>query len=357
MHAGYRVRRTAGRAVRNVHHGRTKFWGSDVERFIDTDKVSGQLRPRMIDLERRAISLTRFDRSDQAGDLSEPPNCGGFGRVHLFETEAFDDWPPNPLPIRPASRALGMAPTTSLPAQVFQNSGCNWRCWYCFVPFADLSARRGEMVDVTQLIDWDLEAHPEPHVIDLSGGQPDLTPEWTVWVLEELDKRQADHVYVWSDDNLSTDHIWTALTPAQRDFLGSHRRYGRAVCLKGYDASSFAFNTAAAPDLFDRQLELLSRIHHGTSIDYYVYLTITTPSVDELDRRMSTFLDRLQSIDESLPLRCVPLKVLEWGPVTRRMTMKHHEALGLQHVALGAWLEEIATRFPGAHPAIEDVSR
>ena len=189
--------------------------------YIDTDRYSSALRELMIDRAGRAISLTNFGRSAQAADLSRPPNCDGFGRVHRFEEEAFDDWPPNPLPIRPrVLRGLVSPMAASLTAQVFQSSGCNWRCWYCYVPFTDLTARHGTLVTVDQMIDWTLAEHADSHVVDLSGGQPDLTPEWPVWFLKGLDARGVDHVYVWSDDNLSTDYLWRYLSPADIDLLG-----------------------------------------------------------------------------------------------------------------------------------------
>ncbi|TDX04018.1 radical SAM protein [Kribbella sp. VKM Ac-2566] len=325
--------------------------------FIDTDPVSADLRLRMINHDRRAISLTRFPDSDQLADLSVAPNCDGFGRVHTFVEDAFEDWPVNPLPIRPAARALGLNSPISLQAQVFQNSGCNWRCWYCYVPFADLTARRGTMVAVSEMVEGTLRAHDGPHVVDLSGGQPDLTPEWPVWFLQKLDDRNAAHVYVWSDDNLSTDYLWTTLSPEERDFLGEHPRYGRACCIKGYDAESFSFNTLAAPAMFRRQFDLLRRLRETTRIDYYVYLTITTPTTVGLVQRMRAFVDGLQKIHEWLPLRCVPLKILEWGPVTPRLTPERQEALQHQIAAVDAWREEIERRFPGAKPAIEDVPR
>jgi uncharacterized Fe-S cluster-containing radical SAM superfamily protein len=328
-----------------------------VSGFIDTDRASADLRSRMLDLERRAVSLTRFSTSDQLGDLSEPPNCDGFGRVHTFVEDAFDDWPTNPLPIRPALRGLGLEARDLLAAQVFQSSGCNWRCWYCFVPFADLTARRGTMVPVPQMVEWTLAVHREPHMVDLTGGQPDLTPEWAMWFLEELDRRGADWVYVWSDDNLSADYLWTVLSERQRGFLGEHPRYGRACCIKGYDPESFSFNTLAGPTMFRRQFELLRRLRETTSIDYYVYLTITTPTTSDLSAKMRAFVDRLQAIHEWLPLRCVPLKILEWSPVTPRLTNEHMDALQNQHAAVEVWLEEIARRFPGTNLAIEDVPR
>lgn len=325
--------------------------------FIDTDRASTDLRAHMLDVRRRGVSLTRFSSSEQASDLSEPPNCDGFGRIHTFVEDAFDDWPSNPLPIRPALRGLGLEPGDSLAAQVFQNSGCNWRCWYCFVPFADLTARRGTIIPVSQTVEWTLAERQQPLMVDLTGGQPDLTPEWPVWFLEELDQRGVDQVYVWSDDNLSTDYLWTALSDEQRAYLGEHPRYGRACCIKGYDTESFSFNTLAEPAMFARQFELLQRLRETTSIDYYVYLTITTPTTSDLSAKMRSFVDRLQAIHQWLPLRCVPLKVLEWGPVTPRLTEERRRALQNQHAAVEAWLEELARRFPGTNVAIEDVPR
>lgn len=324
---------------------------------IDTDGVSARLRSRMITHGDRSISLTNFTSSEQSGDLTNPPNCSGFGRRHLFEVEAFNDWPPNPLPIRPAWRALSQPPNESISAQVFQNSGCNWRCWYCFVPFADLTTQKGVMVPVETMVDCSLADNPGPHMVDLSGGQPDLTPEWSVWFLEALDRRNEDRVYVWSDDNLSTDYLWQYLTPAQIAYLGDHPRYGRACCIKGFDPVSFAFNTRAHPDLFDRQFDLLRRLRTTTSIDYYVYLTITTPTTVDIEEHMRLFVDRLQSIHEYLPLRCVPLKILEWGPVSRRLNPDRVAAMTNQYRAVELWLTELARRFPGVEEPIENVPR
>ncbi len=325
--------------------------------MINTDDFSARLRPRMVDINGRGISLTNFTSSAQSADLSLPPNCNGFGRRHLFEVEAFSDWPTNPLPIRPAQHRLQVATTDSISAQVFQNSGCNWRCWYCFVPFSDLTAHNGVMTPVDAMVDCTLADNPGPHMVDLSGGQPDLTPEWSVWFLEALDARNADQVYVWSDDNLSTDYLWRYLTDEQIAYLGNHPRYGRACCIKGFDPESFAFNTSAHPDLFERQLDLLHRIRTTTEIDYYVYLTITTPTTTDIENRVRLFLDRLQQIHEYLPLRCVPLRILEWGPVGRRLDARRRGSMTNQHRAVEVWLTEIEARFPGVEEPIENVPR
>ena len=325
--------------------------------FIETDDYSERLREGLLSIDRRSISLTRFSESEQQEDLVSPPNCEGFGRVHIFEEEAFGDWPSNPLPIRPVARALHLGDRNSLAAQVFQNSGCNWRCWYCYVPFRDLTGRNGTMVSVPQMVEWTLAANPGRHMVDLSGGQPDLTPEWSLWFLQELDARGAEHVYVWSDDNLSTDYLWRYLNPGEVDYLGAHPRYGRACCIKGFDAESFSFNTHARPEVFDRQFELLRRLRETTRIDYYVYLTITCASTADLGEKMRAFFDRLQGIHEYLPLRCVPLKILEWGPVTPRMNPARAAALTNQYAAVDAWLNELNRRLPGSAGPIAEVPR
>jgi len=66
-----------------------------------------------------------------------------------------------------------------------------------------------------ELVDAYLAIPGRPSVLDLSGGQPDLVPEWVSWTLRALDERRVSDVYVWSDDNLSTDYFFTHLPPAE----------------------------------------------------------------------------------------------------------------------------------------------
>jgi hypothetical protein len=103
--------------------------------LIDTDTVSEHYRGRAVDLHTKRLLITNFRGTAQEPDLSEPPNCDGFGRVRHFRRATSAGWPANPLPIDPACKALGLPATEQLRAQVFQNAVCNWRCWYCFVPF------------------------------------------------------------------------------------------------------------------------------------------------------------------------------------------------------------------------------
>jgi hypothetical protein len=201
---------------------------------IKTDDLSASLRARSIRPETREILISRIDGSPQEPDLSEPPNCQGYGRIRHFRMDTPTPWPSNPLPMLPASHRLGTSPHQVSNAQVFQNASCNWRCWYCFVPFNLLGANEANSVWLTseQLVELYLAEDNRTLVIDCSGGQPDLIPEWVPWMMEALTTHDlADKVYLWSDDNLSNDYFWRYLSPDQRQTMKSYRMYGRVCCL------------------------------------------------------------------------------------------------------------------------------
>jgi uncharacterized Fe-S cluster-containing radical SAM superfamily protein len=245
---------------------------------IDTDAYSRRLRGSAVDRANRSLLISDLRGTAQEDDLTEPVNCGGYGRIHHFTRNTSPGWPANPLPIDPAASALGLeAGMAMMRAQVFQNAVCNWRCWWCYVPFELLSGgpKHSAMLSADGLVDSYLGLEDRPAVLDLSGGQPDLVPEWVLWTLQALDERDVTDVYVWSDDNLSNDYFWTHLTPGQRQYIASHPRYGRVACFKGFDPESFAFNTRAAPELFDRQFTLFRRLV-GMGMDIYGWLKATS---------------------------------------------------------------------------------
>ena len=131
---------------------------------------------------------------------------------------------------------------------MFQNAACNWRCWYCYVPFNLLSAneKRGAWVTANSLVEQFLAEPGHPDMIDLTGGQPDLVPEWIPWTLQALESAEADKsVYVWSDDNLSNDYFFRYLPEKTQHRVAEHPGYGRVCCFKGFDEASFSFNTKA----------------------------------------------------------------------------------------------------------------
>jgi hypothetical protein len=189
-------------------------------------------------------------------------------------------------------------------------------------------------------------------MIDLTGGQPDLVPEWVAWTMEALRAHGLDgKVFLWSDDNLSNDYYWRYLSEAQREMIATFPAYSRVACFKGFDDASFAFNTDANPALFARQFELFSRLL-STGMDLYGYVTLTTPNDAGINDAMKRFVDRLQAIHENLPLRTVPLKIGIWGVVKKRLALSLdsraeacNRAVTNQLRAIEAWNRELEARF------------
>jgi uncharacterized Fe-S cluster-containing radical SAM superfamily protein len=317
--------------------------------LIDTQRVSEAYRDKSIDVRGRRLLITRLAGSEQEADLTVPTNCGGYGRIRHFRRETSDGWPSNPLPIDPACKALGLPRASHMRAQAFQNAACNWRCWYCFVPFNLLAAspRHSAWLAPSEMLDLYLEQPDPPSVIDLTGGQPDLIPEWVPWMMEEIRARGLQNkIYLWSDDNLSTDYLWRFLTDDQRQLMADYPNYGRVGCFKGFDSESFTFNTRAEPALFDQQFVLMSRLIN-LGLDVYAYTTFTAPQrpKDGIRSAMARFVDRLQKVDENLPLRTVPLEIRVFTPVKMRIRAVESEALEVQAVAIEAWQSELSRRY------------
>ena len=212
-------------------------------------------------------------------------------------------------------------------AQVFQTASCNWRCWYCFVPFNLLSANQAHSAWFTpcELMQLFLREPDRPFVLDLSGGQPELVPEWTHWMIEEIESSGLrGQVYLWSDDSLSGDYFWRYLSPAQQEAVGERSLLWPCRLLQGFDAESFAFNTRAEKSWFDRQFELMQR-RVCSGMDVFAYATFTAPTSTGISEAMPRFVDRLQAIHESLPLRTVPLEIQKFTPVLTRLNDSHEQ--------------------------------
>jgi uncharacterized Fe-S cluster-containing radical SAM superfamily protein len=306
---------------------------------IHTEGMAAKMRAKIIRPDKRQILITRLKGSAQEGDLTSPVNCRGLGRVRHFKRETSLGWPENFLPIDPAALALGVAPSTMMEAEVFQNAACAWRCWYCYVPFELLGGdeRRAQWVTADELVKRYSELPSRPSILDLSGGSPDLTPEWVPWTIEALEHAGlADQTYLWSDDNLSTDYVFTELNDAQRRML-RHPKYGRVCCFKGFDEESFAFNTGAEPQEFDRQFERFLR-YLDLGIDLYAYVTLTGPSAINIKEKVSEFVERLAGVWEALPGRTVPLRIDTFGPMVARNSHRDFStALEVQDAAIAVW--------------------
>lgn len=316
---------------------------------INTPQFAAQLRARAIKLDTRQVLISRLAGSGQEADITVPVNCAGHGRVRHFKFATAEGWPRNPLPIVPACRALGIAPPDMMLAQVFQNAACAWRCWYCFVPEDLLTAdeSRASWLTAEDLVNLYAAEPDAPRVIDLSGGSPDLVPEWTPWMMRALRNRGLEQsTYLWGDDNLSTTYLFDKLDAADLELVRGYKNYGRVCCFKGYDERSFAFNTQARDEGFEQQFAIMRRVL-DLGIDAYGYVTLTSPFDDKVESGVADLLDRLQALDENLPLRVVPLKIQVYGPVTKRLMAdgEREKSMTIQDQAIGAWNAEITMRF------------
>lgn len=317
--------------------------------LINIDESSIKLRRLGINLVDKKIRLACFDNSEQSNDFTIPSNCRGFGRIHHFQRFQGEGWPPDPLPIDPARHALGLPDADEISAEVFQNAICNLRCWYCYVDRRLITANpeHSNMLSVQEMLDYYLLGKNRPPMIDLSGGQPDLVPEWILWFADIVHNRKIDkEIYLWSDDNLSTDFLWRFLSKAEVSRLASYKNYGRVGCFKGFDQNSFAFNTGAPPDYFKAQFSLMRRLI-VSGFDVYGYVTLTSDQDKNLDSQITDFVDRLQSeIHPMFPLRTIPQRILEFTPTKGRISVKQQKALEIQDEAVYLWQKELERRFP-----------
>lgn len=311
---------------------------------INTDKITAVLRPKVIDVANRRLLMSRIGGSGQEKDMTLPANCEGLGRVRHFKRNAVTGWPDNPLPIDPAHRWLKLPSTDAITAQVFQLAACAWRCWYCFVPYPMLSADPtvSEWRSAAELVDLYFANPNRPPMIDLTGGSPDLAPEWIAWTMDAVEERGAVHdVYLWSDDNLSSDRLLTAEGRSILDRINAYGQgYGKVCCLKGFDEMSFVFNTSAKADGFERQISILEG-YSRSGVDLYGYITLTSPPREEAPDLVRRLVNRLAAIREDLPARFVPLRITEYSAMDPRVRELHHSAMEFQWELARIWAEAV----------------
>ena len=198
----------------------------------------------------------------------------------------------NPLPIDPACKALGSNPWKPPSGPGISTTryatGVAGTVTYHSDSFQPIIVKpRGSQHQKCWTSIWN--SRTRPPVIDLTGGQPDLTPEWVPWILQEVRSRNLENkIYVWSDDNLSTDYFWKYLTNEDIDILREATNYGRVGCFKGFDEETFSFNTHADGSLFYRQFDLFRRFLE-LGIDIYAYVTLTSPTDENISERIPRF--------------------------------------------------------------------
>jgi uncharacterized Fe-S cluster-containing radical SAM superfamily protein len=306
----------------------------------------GGMRQHLVDLQDQKVLIARLDNSLESSDSYTRINCGGHGRVRVFDKFSIHlRHPASRLPARPHFR--GLPRKVPYRTQVFQVGGCNWNCWYCFVDDELLvgDSARGSFLSAKELVDLYLaEDEPAP-VIDLSGGQPDLVPEWCLWVMRELEARGLrESVFVWIDDNLSGRFIRRFLSKDEISYMAKYPHHSRIGCFKGFDEKSFVFNTKAPISGFGRQFAVMEDLV-ADGFEMYAYATFTSPSAEGLDAGMNDFVNRLQRIHRNLPLRTIPLEIRPYSATLSRGVRNLDPLLAQQYLAAQAWESELMDRY------------
>lgn len=307
-------------------------------------------RKRFIDVENQKILLAKIEGSEQEQDLTEKPTCGGYARIHHFKRQ-IKDWINDPLPIDPANKYFGLPYNEpQINVQVFQLPICNMNCWYCFVPdnLKNLSDQNSKWFSTSEIVDHLEMQCKDKTVIDLSGGNPELTPEWPLWLARELKKRNLDKkYYIWSDDTLSTESMFTYLSEDEIKELASYKNYGKVCCFKGFDEESYEYNCMLKKEFYYKSFKTLKKyIEYG--FDVYGYITLTTNSIRNIKERIANFMDKVQKeISFYFPLRIIPLKIFQFTPTMGRMIKNpdSKKAIDNQNIAIKAWCDEIKKRF------------
>jgi len=317
-------------------------------KYIDSEKMAEKLRRKLVRLNEKKILLAQLNETDEAKDSYTNVNCEGYGRVRSFSKYSLhlrNALKKEGTPIKPLLR--GHEKKDKILSQAFQIAGCNWLCWYCFVDSSRRvgSLRDGKYFSADQILDMCVRELDNLSIIDLTGGQPDLVPEWSLWMMEEIEKRKMrDKVYLWIDDNLSSDYFWKFLNDEQIEYMKNFPKYSRAGCFKGFSEESFSFNTSVRSSLFQRQFEIFERFMRN-GFDMYAYATFTGEPIRNIKEVMSIFVDRLQKIHHNLPLRTIPLKVSPFSANKQTINDKYLLALNFQYVAYEAWNNELQKRF------------
>ncbi len=230
----------------------------------------------------------------------------------------------------------------SFETTVFQLAGCNVRCWYCYVddelltPYSDLTSR---WVSIDEMID-DTILYNDNAIMDLSGGQPDLVPEWCLWVMKSIEQRGLKgKVFIWQDDNLlTTQELFSRMSKRTISYMANFPRHSRVGCFKGFNGSSFLFNTQSDKHSLDEQLQNFEMLYKA-GFEMYGYVTLTPEPGDIRKNDIETFIVRLRDIHPLLPLRIIPIEIRTFRATESRMTKWQRASLEDQYRVYNLWDE------------------
>jgi uncharacterized Fe-S cluster-containing radical SAM superfamily protein len=205
-----------------------------------------------------------------------------------------------------ASHAMGGKPREYNDNLVYQKAGCNFvdldkahfGCGFCYVD-KELNSgklrygKRFTLQEIVGIAEGELERNGIKYLRE-SGEEPFVTPEITLGVLEEIERRGlGGEIYFQADSNLSLGHFTEWLEKrgeVQRGILeaiGSFKNFGLLACFKGTSPANFYANTGANPSFFEEQF-YSARKFIDAGIDVYLHLINPNPL------EISSFLERIR---------------------------------------------------------------
>lgn len=193
-------------------------------------------------------------------------------------------------------------------SQVFQIGVCPLRCRYCFVDKENLDGTNPQSaflkpVDVIQMF---LESWPNIRNLDISGGSPDLCPEFLFKLLSEIERVDLKgRITIWVESNLDVNY-YSKMSKNVIEYIATFPNFHLLCSLKGWDSTSVTYNTRNMMS-FDQQLEGLRFFcqHH---FPLSVYLVFIGHKIAD-SKEVASLYSQLKHISFELPERCIPLYI------------------------------------------------
>ena len=269
-------------------------------------------------------------------------NLNDFGRIRNFKRKKFDDWNSDPIPMDIISKKLNIEKMDNIDVQMIEVAKCNLHCWWCYLPdeIRNINKKYMNWFSAAELLDMIVTENKECKCIYISGGNPELVPELIYDIMKELEKRNlSDKIFLWSDDVLSTDYL-VNFDSKKLNYMIKYKNYAKICCLKGFDPSSYQFNTLINKCEFDNQLVRLEK-YIKLGFDVYCYVIFTCENIINAEEKIDAFIKKLQKISYYLPLRVVPIKIEKFSSVLLRLNNERENSIKNQYEILKIWNKKI----------------
>ena len=285
-------------------------------------------RCNAINLESQKVLFANLLDTAESKDQYHRINCEGFGRIRSFSNFSMH-LESDVLSKRKFNRLGSTA--GSYTSQVFQVAMCDLHCWYCFV---DKSNRNGsnmssKYLSANELLDLCIDNGEYPKNIDISGGSPDLVPEFVLWILEAVEQRGLKgKISIWVDSNLNSKYYETCLSKPDLEYISNFPNFRFLCSLKGWNEESAYFNSGMT-GTFQQQLDCL-RFFVEHKMNLYLYVTLISSKIPT-EKDLRKLFDLLYDIDKDLPTYTIPLGIKPFHAVTDKAKRN----------ILGSWSSQI----------------